>query len=264
MRTLRNRQARRVARDLVRRLGITEPEHIRIEAIAKRLGACVLDTRLDGADAQLVRTGKRVTIMVSDRIKDPAARKFVIAHELGHFCLEHPSLPPHLLSHGANTRTEERDYEAEANAFASELLMPHALIQRWCDVSPVSLDVSWRISQTFATSILASAIRFAELSPERCAAVFCKRRAVAWFSPSATFTRVIPRGRPLDPDSIAADFYKTRTIETRPLAVPADAWFETSVDVEIVEHATASSEYDTVLSMLWVPERVAAPLGMST
>jgi hypothetical protein len=44
--------------------------------------------------------------------------------------------------------------------------------------------------------------------------------------------------------------------------VPARAWFATSADVPIVEHATASQEHRTVLSMVWVPDDAAEPLGM--
>jgi len=260
------REARRVARALVFRLGITAPEHIRIEAIAKRLGLRIVVTKLDGAEAQLVRTGDDAMIMVSDRIKDPAARRFSIAHELGHFVLGHPSMPPHMLS--ATLRMKrgseyERDYEAEANAFASELLMPYSLVRKLCEVSPMSLREPWLIAEMFSVSILTSTIRVTEISPERCAAVFSAKRHVVWFAPSETFTREIERGRRIDPHSVAWDFYTKGAIDDREQPVPADAWFDTSVDVEIIEHSTASTEHGTVLSLLWIPERVAAPLGMA-
>lgn len=265
MRTTGIREARRIARALVYRLGITSPDHIRIEAIAKRLGARVVDTHLDGAQAQLLRTAIEVLIMVSDRITDPGSRRFSIAHELAHFVLNHPSMPPHALfgSFGSRqTRDDERDYEAEANAFASELLMPHSLLDRCCDVSPVDLEVPWRITREFGVSILAAARRFTELSPERCAAVFSAKRSVQWCSQSETFTREIQRGRRLDPESVAWDFFQNGRIDARAQPVPADAWFETSANVEIIEHSIASEEHATVLSLLWIPERVAGPLGM--
>jgi Zn-dependent peptidase ImmA (M78 family) len=267
MRTAGIREARRIARGMVYRLGITAPEHIRIEPIAKRVTALlgcrlrIIDGPLDGADSQMIRTPGEVTIVVSNRI-DAGARKFAIAHELGHLVLEHPMLPPHRIS-GPSRRTSEhvRDYEAEANAFASELTMPYVLVNRWCDTAPVTLDVAWRIAATFGMSILAAAIRVTELSRVRCAAVFSSRRAVVWCAESATFTR-IQRGRPLDPGSIAWDFWERGTIQEGAHGVPGAAWFDTSADVEIVEHATVSHEFGTVLSMLWVPEEVAAPLGM--
>lgn len=63
--------------------------------------------------------------------------------------------------------------------------------------------------------------------------------------------------------SIASTFWTKGTIEEREQLVPANAWLRTTACVEIVEHATASKEFRTVLSMLWVPEPVAGPLGMA-
>ena len=87
------REARRAACGLVYRFGINAPEHVRIEAIAKRLGVRIVDARLEGAQAQLVQNGRDAIIYVSDRITDPCARRFCIAHEVGHFVLKHPATP---------------------------------------------------------------------------------------------------------------------------------------------------------------------------
>jgi Zn-dependent peptidase ImmA (M78 family) len=260
------RDARRVARALLYRFGITAPEHVRIEAIAKRLGVRIVETQLDGAQAQLVRSGRDVIIYVSDRITDPCARRFSIAHELGHLVLGHSPAPAaQLCNPHAWKRIDEardRDHEREANTFASEVLMPRLLIEKRCDVSPVDLGVSWEIARDFTVSILASTRRFVELSPERCIAVFSAKGIVQWRHPSATFTRDIPPGRHIDRDSAAWDFFARGALDDRPQPIPASAWLETSVDVDLVEHSICSREHQTVLSLLWVPERVAGPLGM--
>jgi hypothetical protein len=263
--------ARRVARAHVTRLGISAPEHIRIDAIAKRLAALlgfrlrIVAGPLDGADSQLVRMPGELTIIVSDRIKDPAARKFILGHELGHLVLDHPLLPSHRLGDAgssAPTADDVRDYEAEANAFASELTMPATLVREWCQGAPVNLDVPWRIANTFGVSILAGARRFAELSPERCAAVFSARQRIVWCTESSALTTPIERPRALDPESVAAGFWRTGQVDERERPVPARAWLSTTADIEIVEHATASREHRTVLSMLWIPELAASTLGM--
>lgn len=265
------KNARRVARAYVTRLGITAPGHIRIAANAKRLAALrgltlkIVEGPLDGADSQLVRAGNVATIIVSTRIVGPAARTFIIGHELGHLMLDHPSLPAHKLGDAAPKPTADdvRDYEAEANAFASELTMPYVLVRDWCQHGPVNLEVPWRIANTFGTSILASARRFAELSPERCAAVFSARRRVIWCTPSRTLTLPITRSRALAPGTVAATFWDVGQVHEREQLVPAHAWFTTSANVSIVEHATASQEHRTVLSMVWVPDDAAEPLGMT-
>jgi hypothetical protein len=257
---------------MLRRFGVRAAAHVRVEAFAAVLGAEIVEAPLDGATAQLVRAGTRALIVISDRVRDPAARRFSVAHELGHLVLGHPSrnlaelcAPARRL--GARDRHEgaARDPEAEANAFAAELLMPSQLLQRRCEVSPVDLAVPLAIAMEFQVSILASAIRFAELTSERCAAVLSKRGTVRWVAPSATLTKEIARGCRVDPSSVAWDFFQCGEIDDRPqpVPVPADAWFETSAEVEIYEHSIASRDLGTVLSMVWVPEAIAPRLGMA-
>lgn len=264
--------ARAVARAYITRLGVTAPGHLRIEAIAKRIAVRLgLELRivqgpLDGADSQLVRLPGKVIIVVSDRIRDRGSRKFVIAHELGHLVLDHPSLPPHTIGEAGPARrapAHRRDYESEANAFASELTMPYVLVSAVCRVAPITLEEPRWIASAFGMSLLASAIRVVELSPERCAAVFCADRRVLWCAESATFTARIRRDRPLGADSVARTFWDHAAMKADPQGVPASAWLDTRADVQIAEHSTASPEFRTVLSMLWISDRAAAPLGMA-
>lgn len=152
------RDAQRCAKGLLHRFGVRDAAHIVIEGFCTRLGIEIIEAPLHGATAQLVRNGSRTIIFVSDRVTDPAARRFSIAHELGHLMLKHPSRnPEELCSRPRAKATLLRDYEAEANAFASELLMPASLLQRACEVSPVDLAVPRNIAREFGVSILASA-----------------------------------------------------------------------------------------------------------
>ena len=265
MRSLGIRKARQVARALLRRFGVMAAEHVNIEVFAARLGATVIVAPLEGAIAQLVRVGSEVHILVSDRVTDPCATRFSIAHELGHFVLEHPSPDPTELCGRRRSRRgpdDERDFEAEANAFAGELLVPFHLVRKQCEVSPVSLEIPRRLASTFNVSILTATIQFAEFSSERCAAVFSARREVQWTAPSATFTRDIPRGKRLERDSIAWDFFERGVLDDRAQDVPADAWLETATEVDIVEHSIASPQHGTVLSLLWIPDAAAVRLGL--
>jgi hypothetical protein len=259
------REARRAARALLHRFGVCAPEHIKVDAFAKHLGATIRIDKLDGAQAQLVRAHGHVHIVISDRVTDEDARRFSVAHELGHLVLNHP--PPALSAlcgqHDPRRGREDvRDYEAEASAFAGELLMPEVLLRKRCEVSPVSLAIPRAIAAEYRVSILAATIRFAELACERCAAVFSTSGKVKWCAPSRTFTREIERGSRLDPASLAFDYFATGDLDDRDQKVPADAWFRTSANVDIVEHSIASKQLGTVLSLLWVPEAAAYALGM--
>src|SRR5262249_4609922 len=154
------------------------------------------------------------------------------------------------------------DHEAEANAFAAELLMPERLTRRRCEVSPVCLGPVRHIAHEFRTSLSASAIRFVELTSERCATVYSERGVVSWAVHSPTFTATIAGGVPLDRASVAHDYFRTGTLDERAQPVPAGAWIDDAGDVEIVEHSAALDDLGAVVSLLWVPESVAPRLGM--
>jgi hypothetical protein len=72
------------------------------------------------------------------------------------------------------------DPESEADVFAAELLMPDFLARRRCEVSPVSLEPVRALARDFGKSLCASAIRFVELTSERCAAVYSEHGKVSW------------------------------------------------------------------------------------
>jgi Zn-dependent peptidase ImmA (M78 family) len=252
----RTEAARREARQLSYRFGVTAPEHIRLEAFAARLGVEIHEVALQGAGCQLIRKGTRGTILVPEHMTDPLYRRFSIAHELGHFVLRHPGAG---LAPPAHHRREElRDYELEANAFASELLMPEALVRAEFGFTKVDLNVPWQIAKRFEVSILASSIRFIELASERCAAVFSAGGKISWVRASDSLTVQIPY-RPLLPSSLAHAFFERGSLVELPTYVPAEAWFLTAAQVDILEHSTCHPEYGTVLSMLWIPP-AAAPI----
>jgi hypothetical protein len=142
------------------------------------------------------------------------------------------------------------------------MMLPDFLLRKRCEVSPVSLDVPWQIASEYDVPLQTGAIRFTELSSERCAVVLSKNGIVVWACPSPTFTREIEEGRHLHSDSVARDSHATGKLDERAQPVPCNAWFDTRATIDIVEHSIVLPEHGSVLSMLWAPEAVAARLGM--
>jgi hypothetical protein len=255
----------RDAKRFLRRYAVRTRADIRPEAWAHSCGIEIIEDDLDGAAAQLIRIGDVVQIVLSSKVAESGTRRFTIAHELDHHIKKHPSPTPTMMCTPKAARRgddNEHKLETHANAFAGAVLLPDFLVRRQCEVSPVSLDVPYRLAKDYDVSILTSAIRFAELTSERCAAVFSKDGVIEWAVPSATFTREIRRGKRLDRESVAWDFYATGQLDEQPQLVPAAAWFDTTASVDIVEHSICSRAHRTVLSLLWVPEAVGARLGM--
>ena len=78
------------ARELHRELNILEPGEIDIERVAFYKDAQVRYEPLEGMDGRIVREGKAAIITVNSAITYEGQKRFVIAHELGHYFL-HPS-----------------------------------------------------------------------------------------------------------------------------------------------------------------------------
>jgi Zn-dependent peptidase ImmA (M78 family) len=225
----------------------------------------LVEAPLDGASAQLIRIGKLAEIHLPESQTDPGARRFSMMHELYHFLKKHRSPSPTMMCQPKWARRADagvRLPEVGANAFAGAVLLPDFLLRRRCEISPVSLDVPFQIAEEYDVSILTSAIRFTELSSERCAAVFSRRGVVEWAARSQNFTRKIMKGTRLSRESVAWDFFAKGRLDECAQHVPARAWFEAKADADIIEHSICSSEHGTVLSLLWVSEAIAGRVGM--
>lgn len=267
-RTARERRddARRAARLFLQLCGVEAAAHIQLDAMARKLGALVIDDpELVTSDARIIRTGRHAVIRLSvRRLAHPGRRRFSLAHELGHLALANGG-DAFTFSCVSMADSLAQEREAEADAFAAELLMPAMLLRRQCEVSPLTLDIAAAIAATFETSLVASAVRLTELTSERCAVVYSERGAVRWSAPSASFRPYIERGTPLDPETVAYDLarQKRRRYDDHAQEIAAEAWFDTpGRGGDVVEHSTLIAETGGVLSLLWVPESESWRLGM--
>jgi Zn-dependent peptidase ImmA (M78 family) len=129
--------AREQARALVEKLGLKAPP-VPVEKLAKALGVRVeynpFDDELSGM--AFLRDGKPVIGVNANH--HPNRQRFTIAHELGHILLHRSRLDAAVLI-DKNKNFIPRDaisaegtdpVEVEANAFASELLMPVKLVRQ--------------------------------------------------------------------------------------------------------------------------------------
>lgn len=270
-RELKLRGVRAQAQRLLDDMQITRPEHIDLDAIAARLRARVEVGDLDGATARVIRIGPTARIIVTNRLADVGAIRFSIAHELSHLVLEHE-----LAVDGADgalervcnpLRGDHVGSEREASVHASELLMPEPMVRPMCTVPQVTLAPAYAIARTFQTSLLASAMRFVELTKKRCALVYSELGRVTWVKPSTTFRTWIPRGRRLHPTSPAFEYSQRGRIDSDPHVLPAVAWLPQKqielANAQIVEHAAVVPELGAVFSLLWMPDRETGHLDLA-
>ncbi len=234
---------------------------IDIEKLADLLGAEIVYGDLDGAKARVVQIGDRARIIISKKIVGVGAIRFCIAHEIGHLLLKHYAQGEALGRAFKRQRTcspltsDGSEIERDACVFATECLMPTPLAGPMCQLAPVSFDPVRAIASAFATSLQASAMRFVELTSERCAVVYMQRNRVLWAKKSPGFSAWIPDGRTVAPNSAASDYFDDGHLEASRV-LPATTWFprETHAkDAPVYEHMTAIPEQAAAFSLLWLP-----------
>lgn len=120
-------------RSLLESSNVTEAP-IDVEKVAAGLGIAIKRTPTeDEISGFLLRNAEGNTIIGVNTLHHPNRQRFTIAHEIGHYMLEHEFDQVHVdrsvmkLRSAASSSGEDQD-EVEANRFAAELLMPSGFV----------------------------------------------------------------------------------------------------------------------------------------
>lgn len=250
--------SRKLGAEQLDKCGVETIAHLWIEGFARRRKVALVETQIDGASAQLVVGPEGATILLPRGLTDPAQRRWLIAHELGHFELNHPARPAGKL-HLPLTRPRRRDrrhYEDEADAFASELLMPARVVDAMCSVRPMTLDVVSQLATQCEVPWAASAQRLMKATWRVCAVVVSQHGEMRGVFPSLPFLMLyaghIYTGDPVAVGSLARRFFDTGEPCGLPALVPASSWLQSvSAEFQLQEHSIACPDNDAVMTMLW-------------
>src|SRR5262249_35264481 len=123
-------------------------------------------------------------------IKYPGQKRFVIAHELGHFLL-HPhvrQIDEISIAQASNWSLNQNPEEIEANLFAAEILMPAVLFVPRIQNKETSFDLINAVAKAFCTTLTATAIQFVRYTKEECVLVASENGHRKWFSTSDHFS----------------------------------------------------------------------------
>ena len=154
--------------------------------------------------------------------------------------------------------------EGEANAFASELLMPEVLFKSRLKEKIPSVSHIKELSADFKTSLTASAIQFVKYSLEPCALIASENSGEMrwlWSSMNDLFGGdfQLRKSRRLHPYTCAAEIIKDSAKEKRDSRVPADAWLE-GFDIDdracVTEDSIHCGNLGFVLSLLWIHDDI--------
>ena len=245
---------------VLQRCGVDAP-NFDIRDVAWVLGIVVKIGGVSGGDARIVKTDDgRGIIRLNQAITDPVRQRFSIAHEIGHW-EQHPNLSQGYLCTAAQLRDYGRSVEeAEANWFAATLLMPKFLIPQGGFKQDPSFEFIRQLASGFGTSLTAAARRFVELSNQPVVLVSSTQGRIAWCAQSKTAKAryyFLKGGIPIPPHSLTAEVTKEEATDTRSDKITPATWFPNhhfDREAELFEEVRYSLNYNSTLTLLWIPD----------
>jgi len=248
------------ARELLNELRILEPDEIDIDRISFFKDAEIRYETLQGMDGRIVREGKAAIITINKKISFEGQRRFVIAHELGHYFLHPKTRQVESVSQDqTNNWSEQQDIEEyEANLFAAELLMPSSMFSIRIKGKLPSFELIESLQKTFRTTLTATAVQFVLNTKEECAIVSVEGRQRKWFILSPGFSFRMLEDTYIHGCSCAAEVGPNKKA-VRSSQVEAGYWLEGFRGYHkalITEDARYFSLLVRSLSLLWIHDAI--------
>jgi hypothetical protein len=246
------------AQNLLTQYGIEDPTDVPIEDLIWAQGCVYEEKPLTGAEGRIIFSGSNSAFIVINRnISNLEKKRFIRAHELGHFRL-HSSLSPffHCDVQAFMERNKEGSHESEANAFAAELLMPELLFLQYIAGQPFSVELLKRTSHRFQTSLMATTFRYNELGSEPIAFFFSQGGQLKWVNKSAGFIATyLPNRVPLPAQSATYRCLANGVASIAPELVSADVWFNSKRipnDLLFYEQCVLYPAIDGAMTYIWM------------
>lgn len=170
--------------------------------LCKMIGIEVISDKPLTKDGYLVCCDGMKLIFISCKIANPHRRKFIVAHEVGHFLMHREGLfcCSHIADYGTavvNSSVQEN----EANSFASELLLPIEELKKMLPSTPVNFSTITGIADRFDVSVTHAAMQAVRSSNAESEVLLCyDGKNLKWFATAnmgISYSR-IPRYCPVD------------------------------------------------------------------
>lgn len=143
--------------------GLSDPLDIPIETVISSKNIIINEAPIEGSEGRILIHGDSAIITVNSSIDFLPKKRFILAHELGHFELHKNSATvfsddDETLNHSSQYNFNQR--EVEANEFAAEYLMPTELFNRECQGKIFNHTVISHLASRFQVSKTAAILKF--------------------------------------------------------------------------------------------------------
>jgi Zn-dependent peptidase ImmA (M78 family) len=218
---------------------------------------------IDGFEGMLVANDDRSKwlIIYNDDNGSEGRQRFTVAHEFGHYMI-HRELQDKFACSDDDISTGDgngRDIEAEADQFASTLLMPYDDFRKQVSGQPISFDLIGHCADRYGVSLTAAALRWIDIAPERAILIASRDDHMLWaksnedaFKSKAYFAT---RKNTIELPRVAlAHSVNAHKLE-RHQQIQANRWLpHEPADVRVKELIRSAGQYDYTLTLLLLPD----------
>lgn len=219
----------------------------------------------DDFDGCIFKREGSASICVNKSIPYETRKNFTIAHELGHFVIPHHNRDFKCLRRDIDTLDSVKIEEAEANEFATELLMPEEIIRPLVEESEIGFEIVEKIATLCATSFTSSAHRYIKFTAYPAALVVSQNKKIKY---SIFSKELLPhrenflfKGSPLSKNSVAVDYFNESgnvilNGKRRQTILPS-SWFSSldSTMADCFEESIGFPNLNLVMSLVWIEEK---------
>lgn len=202
---------------------------------------------------------KEWLLLYNDAVTSPGRVRFTQAHELGHYILHRMKRDSFQCSDAdmLNWSQDDRDIEAQADLFASYLLMPLDDYRKQV-TTDVDMDILSACAERYGVSLTAAILKWLQYTDEKAVLVMSNDGFInwAWSSQSAARAGAFFRTRgnviPLPEGSLAAN--QEVLHDRQGTKLPATIWFPyADPQTPLREMKIHAAQYDATLSLLCLP-----------
>jgi Zn-dependent peptidase ImmA (M78 family) len=264
----RIKMAKQKAELLIKEEGIVAlPVDVFAIALSRDIVVKPKSENVPGMSGVLMRHGNVFGIMYATHIDNSGFQRFCVAHELGHYFLE--GHIDQVMKDGVHTSLSgymsSDPYEKEADSFASGLLMPRKLVLPLLRGAEIGLDSIEKIRSTCDSSLVASAIRYVELTDEAVAIVVSGNQKIDFCFMSTTMKSLRNiswpiKGKPLPSNTATGRFCvndcNIASGKSERYEIDAVSWFGGSKSITAIEEIVGLGAYGKTLTILSCPDIV--------
>ena len=195
-------------------------------------------------------------IFYNTDVVHPGRTNFTLAHEWGHYMVHRQALNKTKFECGEEDMLDENqqgiDIEAEANAFAANLLMPNHDFRAQADGQKFSIDLIQHCANRYGVSLTAAVLKWLDFTKKRAIGLLSEEGFMHWSKSSNSAFR---SGRyfatkkncvEIPELSLAAEEQYSAEARNGVRHGP-DIWFPGE---EVIEHSIYSEEYGKTLTIL--------------